>query len=203
MNFNDLEKTWNEQVISGDALLASALKHRLDSEVHHERRRVIGSIVTVAFALAVGLVVTFVAHLTGIKPLNPLGMLTLAVGLVVDIVFFVLAGRSARRIQTEIKAMGGTLVESVNASLRTIDSRIRDYRLAFYAIPVGAAVTVAVFFARYLLGDFPGFGVVWSGIGIFAFAAVIMIGMWWRDKNHLRPRRDELRELLASLEETT
>lgn len=202
MNFNDLEKTWDDQVITGNVLLTSALKHRLESEVHHERRRVIGAIVAVAFALAVGLAVTFVAHITAIKPLNPLGVVTLAIGLLIDLTFFLLAARSARRIQAEIQAMGSTLAESVHASLRTIDSRIRDYRIATYALPAGGAVSVAVYLIRYLLGDFPGFGVVWATIGIFALVGLIILGMWWRRKKHLVPRRDELVQLLASLKDT-
>ncbi|HEX2854037.1 MAG TPA: hypothetical protein VHO24_12425 [Opitutaceae bacterium] len=202
MNFNDLEKTWDNQVVTGNRAITSALKHRLESEAHHERRRVVGSIVAVAFALTVGLVVTFVAHITAIKPLNPLGVATFVVGLIVDAAFFVLAARSARRIQVEIRAMGSTLAESIGASLRTIDSRIRDYRLATYALPAIPVVSTAVYFVRYLLGDFPGFGVVWSGIGMSVFVGVIILGMWRRCKNHLMPRRAELSELLTSLKET-
>ena len=203
MNFNDLEKTWDRQTVTGDSSpLAAALSRRLTSEVRHERRRVLGGIAVVTFALLVSWAVTIGFHFAGIAPINRMGVVSLTVGSLIDAAFFVLAIRSARRIQAEVRASGGNLLDSVNASLRTIESRMHDTILITYGLPAVALISSLRFFARYLAGAMPRFGAVAGSLATFAFCGAVVAAMWWRYRRHLVPRRAELRQLAASLAET-
>ena len=183
-------------------MIAVSLAHRLDSEVRHERRRILGAMVAVAFAMLVGWTLTLGAHFTGIKPLHSLALVSALADSLIYLVFFVLAARSVRRIQAEIEAMGGTLLSSVTASLRTIDSRIRDTTLAARCLPVAALVSALLLATKYRAGELRGLGAAVGSAGAFVFAGAIVAAMAWRYKTHLLPRREELRRLLASLEDT-
>lgn len=203
MNFNDLENSWGHQiVIRDDRPIAAALSRRLDSEIRHERRRVLGGIAVVAFALLVGWMVTIGFHFAGIVPINRMSIVSLTLGSAIDLVFFVLAFRSAQRIQAEVQFMGGTLRESVGASLRTIESRIRDTVFVAYGLPTAALIGNLLLVAKYFTGDMRGLGVIVGSTASLLFAGAIVAAMWWRYRHHLLPRRDELRRLVASLEET-
>jgi hypothetical protein len=201
MNFNELENTWAKQVPSGDVLLASALQHRLGSEVRHERRRVLGAIIAIGFALLIGWIVTLGAHLSGIRPFTSGKIISLAAGSLLDAAFFVVAIRSTRRIQKELHAMGESLVAAAHASLRTIESRRQDYTVAAYAFPVVVLLSTVLAFFRYQAGDLRGLAVVANGVGGLVLASILLFAMWRRYRTHLAPRREELRQLIASLRE--
>jgi len=202
MNFNELEKTWDRQTVTAEnALIAASLSKRLNSDIRHERRRVLGGIVVVAFAVLVGWIVTIGFHFAGIAPINRMTVISLSIGTIIDAAFFILAIRSARRIQSELKASTGTLANSASASLRTIESRMDDTRLAAYGLPLVVVANAALCLVKYSTGDLPGFSALIGAIAVGIFLGAILAAMWWRYRTHLLPRRTELQELLASLHE--
>ena len=80
-----------------------------------------------AFVLFIGWAVTIVAHFTSIKPLTPAGLIAQTVNSILLVIFPIRAFRSARTVRNEMEMMGGTLRESVGATLRAgeLQSRTR------------------------------------------------------------------------------
>jgi hypothetical protein len=203
MNFSALEKTWRKQVVVGGGEPAELVAARLKREVASAQRRIRGGIVLAAFVLFLGWIVTIATHITSIKSLTSVALLAHAVNAILFVLFFARALRSARAVRSEIKMMGGTLRESLSATLRTVELQMENARIAGYAIPTVVAIHTGLFVAKYLARDLPGFGVAVSGLSMAVFGAVIGSAVWHRYRTHLAPRREELREILRALRSET
>ncbi|GEM_PF-5809690 len=199
MNFEALEKAWQKQIVAGGTLPSEATAARLRREVAGAQRRIRGGIALAAFVWFTGWAVTIAAHFTSIKPLTPVAALADVVNALLLILFFVRAFRSARAVRNETAALGGTMRESVNATLRTVELQINNARIAGFAIPIVIAINAWMCIAKYLAGDLPGFGAAVGSAFLAGFGTVIGAAIWHRYRMHLAPRRGELRAMLQTL----
>jgi hypothetical protein len=202
MDINFLEKTWQTQTVTGNRESTEAVVARLKGEVTTARRRIRGGIALVAFVLVAGWIVSIVGHITAIKRLTPMGLVAEALYSILAAAFFVRAFRSARVVREENALMGGTLRESLAATLRTVELQIQNARIAGGVIPIVVAICVWLFFAKGLMGELRGFAVAASSAFTVTFGAAIGLIIWHRYRTHLLPRAAELKETLQSLDQS-
>src|SRR5262245_51655409 len=126
MNFEALESAWQKQSVSGSGEPTEQIAARMKREVAIARRRIRGGIALAAFVLFIGWAVTITAHITSIKLLTPVALLGQVVNVILFVLFFIRAFRSARAVRMEMETMGGTLRESVGATLRTVELQIQN-----------------------------------------------------------------------------
>ena len=200
MDISTLERAWQQQIVTSGDLPAELVAARLKREVAIAQRRIRGGIALAAFVLFTGLAVSIAGHITAIKPFTPVSLVADAVSLALIIAFFIRAFRSAQAVRSEIEMLGGTLRESVAATLRTVELQIANGRIAGYAIPLVIAISAWLFVAKYLAGDLPAFGAVMSIAISAAIGAAISGAIWHHYWTQLVPRRKELREMLHSIE---
>lgn len=199
MELSSLEATWQKQsVIGGEP--AAALAARMKDELAIARRRLRGGIALAVLILGTGWALAIVAHTTGIKPLTPVSIIAQTVVTLLVLLFLYQAGQSAKSVRGEIKQLGGTLRDSVAATLRTVDLQINNARIALYAIPAVVAVFAGLDLAKYLAGTLPGIGAVLEVSLTAALAAAIGAAFWHRYRTYLVPRRTELRALLQTFD---
>jgi hypothetical protein len=194
MDFRELERAWQTQVVTGPEEPAAPVLARLKHELATARRRIRGGIALAAFVLFTGWTVSITAHLTSIKLFTPVALAADAVNGFLFAAFFVRAFRSAQAVQKEMKMMGGTLAESLSATLRTVELQMANARLAGYAIPIVVAINASWLVAKYFAGDIPDYGAAAGVISMVAFGAVIGAAVWHRYRTRLLPCRKELRE---------
>jgi hypothetical protein len=199
MDFNALERAWQKQVVTGGDEPAELVMGRMESEVAIAQRRIRGGMILAAFVLFLGWAVTIVAHFTLIKPLTPVALIAQMVSSVLLILFLVRAARSTQAVRNEMEMMGGTLRESVGATLRVLELQIQNARIAGYVIPAVAAIAGGLFLVKYLAKDIPGIGAAMGSVFLAIFGAVIGAGIWHRYRTYLAPRREELREIQRAL----
>jgi hypothetical protein len=199
MNFEALEKEWQKQIVTGGTLPSEATAARLKREVASAQRRIRGGITLAAFVWFSGWAVTIAAHFTSIKPITPIAAFADVVNALLLVLFFVRAFRSARAVRNETSALGGTVRESISATLRTAELQINNARIAGFAIPIVIAINAWMCIAKYLAGDLPGFGAVVGSAFMAGFGTVIGAIIWYRYRMNLAPRREELREMLRTL----
>jgi hypothetical protein len=200
MDFRELERAWQTQIVTGQEEPAASVLARLKHELATARRRIRGGIVLAAFVLFTGWTVSITAHMTSVKLFTPVALVADAVNGFLFAAFFVRAFRSAQAVQREMKMMGRTLAESLSATLRTVELQIANARLAGYAIPIVVAINASLLVAKYLAGDIPAFGATTGVTGMVAFGAVIGAAVWHRYRTRLLPCREELRETLRALQ---
>ncbi|TAK98616.1 MAG: hypothetical protein EPO07_11725 [Verrucomicrobia bacterium] len=200
MNFEVLENAWQKQTVTGGGEPADAVATRLKREVEIAQRRIRGGIALVTCVLLTGWTVAIVGHITAIKRFTPVGLIAEVVYFILVVAFLVRAFRSARVVRNEMAMMGGTLPESLGATLRTVELQIQNARIAGYAIPIVVGVCIWLFVAKYLAGELPGFGAVAGSVFMAFFGAVIGVIIWRRYRTQLAPRREELEEMMQALD---
>lgn len=200
MDFNRLEQAWDEQTVTAPAMPVATLIARLETEVRSAQRRFHGAIVIAISLLVLGWISTLAAHLPGLKTLTPLTLVSQIIGSALYVALLVRARQSARATRNEIAHLGGTLRESMAATLRTVELQIQNARIAAVAIPIVVAISGWLFLAKYLAGEMPGTSAA-LGSGFVALLGVMFGGATWhRHRTVLAPRRRELSETLNSLE---
>jgi hypothetical protein len=199
MDFDTLEKVWEKQTVIGAPASAEAMAARWQREIRSARRRFYGMIVMAGGLLILEWMLAIVAHVTGIRPFTALGLVAHVSGSVFYLGWLVLAIRSARAVQREIKTMSGTLRESLGASLRTVELQVSNYRVAAYALPLAVLVTALVSVAKFRSGVLPAVGAATATGFMVAFVAVVALALWRRYRAELNPRRQELKQMLSSL----
>lgn len=203
MDLKALEKMWDQQTVTGAPPPADVLIVGLKREVRHVRRRIRGGIVLVAAVLALGWTLMAVAYLTGLKRVAPIDLIAETTGFVLYVAFFVRAVRSARVVREAEAALGGTLRESLDATLRTVNVQIENARLAVIVIPAVVAISGVLFTAKCLNGNIPRVGAISGTAFIAVLGAAIGAAFWHRYRTRLLPQRDELSAALRSLEDTS
>ncbi len=202
MNLNDLEATWDQQVLTGKRQSAEELRQHLMHEVAERQRRTWRIMGVAIFVFVTGLAVEIAAHLTTIKPLNSV---TLAVSIFSTICYcvaFAAALRSIRRMKREAAGMGGTLLDCVRGSLSAVEQQAHDCTLILWALPVWLVGESLLSTIKYLSGNLPsnGAGLEIAVTLIFAGGIAATVARYFR--RELIPRRDELRHHIASLEKS-
>lgn len=201
MDLDTLENLWRRQTLAGATPAADALIAQMEREVTHARRRIRGGIVLAACVLALGWGLSVVGYLTGIKPPTAVGLVSEAVGFALYVAFFARAAQSLRAVREAEAALGGTLRESMAATLRIVELQIAHARLAAVAIPLVVAISAWLLGAKHFAGEMPGFG-AWIGSAFTALLGGAIGGaMWHRYRTRLRPRRGELQAELRALDE--
>jgi membrane protease YdiL (CAAX protease family) len=200
MNFNELEKAWGQQTVTGNRGIARALQQLLITEIQQRKnsiRRVVG---IGAFVLVVGWAVTLAAHFTGIRPLNAVTLSVLIAGVIVDAAICVPAYLSWRRVQREAAHMGETLLASMRRSLGVVEWQIRNCTLLSYGLPAAGVVGVLSMVLEYFTHHLPARGLVAGSALTLVFTVALVATVQRYQRRELLPRRDELREQLAALE---
>ncbi|MEO7414586.1 MAG: hypothetical protein ABIZ81_14650 [Opitutaceae bacterium] len=200
MDLNRLEHAWDKQSVAAPAVPIATVIARLEAEVRSAERRFRGAIVIAVSLLILGWITAIAAHLAGIKPLTPLTLVSQLIGSALYVALFMRALESARATRREIAQSGGTLRDSLAASLRTIELQIQNARIAAVAIPTVVAIGGGLFLARYFAGEIPGFSAALGSGFIAVLGAMIGAAIWDRYRSLLAPRRRELNETLSGLE---
>jgi hypothetical protein len=200
MNFDELEKLWGRQTVSGGAVPAAALAAEMQHDIRVAQRRIRGGIVIVGTLFALDVALSLGAHVLAIKRVTPIGLAAEVTFFALYFLFLLRATRSARAVRQELAALGGTLRESAAATLRTVELQIENARLAAYAIPGVIAVFAGIAGAKYLAGELRLIGVEFGLALMMSLGLAIGAAIWHRWRTVLKPRRAELRELLRSLE---
>ncbi len=201
MDFDLLEKTWRQQIVTAGNEPTEAIVARLKDEVAVTRRRIRGGISLVALVLLTGWTVAIVGHITSIKRLTAVGLIAEAVYTILAVAFFVRAFHSARIVQEQNVMMGGTLRESATAALRTFELQIQNARIAGYSIPIIIAVCIWLFVSKHLAGDLRASAVMMASAFTVVFGATIGAIIWHRYRTHLLPRYNELAKTLHALDQ--
>jgi hypothetical protein len=90
-------------------------------------------------------------------------------------------------------------LESLAATLRTVELQITNARIAGYAIPVVVAINAWLLVTKFFAGEIPDFGAL-IGIALMTvFGAVIGAAIWHRRRTYLSPRRNELIEGMQAI----
>jgi hypothetical protein len=199
MNFEALEKTWDQQTV-GCAPDAAAVAAQLERDVRAAQRRFRGGVVLAAGLLTLSWLTAIGAHVSGIKSLTPLETAAHAAGSAFYLLWLVLAVRSARAVRREQQAAGGTTREATEASLRVIALQLRNYRVAAGSLPLAVAIAGVLSVLKYRAGELHGTGAVATTAFVAAIAAIAGAALWHRYRTSLRPRREELRGLLREME---
>lgn len=199
MDVNLLEKTWGEQIVAPPAVPVATVIARLEREVRSAQRRFRGAMVIAVTLLVLGWITTLAAHFTGFKAITPLTLVSQIVGSALYVALLVRARQSARAVRNEITHVGGTLRESVAATLRTVDLQIENARLAAVVIPLVVGISGWLFLARYLAGEIPGFSAALGSGGVALLGTMIGGAIWHRTRTVLVPRRRELTARLGTL----
>ena len=198
MKLDDLEHAWAQHAPGPGSPASPAVVTRLRREADAAARRFRGMMVMAALLLFLGWAVTLFAHLTGLKRFTLLQAATQLAGSAFYLTWWVIALRSKRAVARERELMGGTMRDSLGASLRTVRLQIQNYRIAGFVLPLAVLVTSALSFAKARAGELPPFGSLLSLLLLAALALIVGVAMWVRYRRELRPRRDELeRELQA------
>jgi hypothetical protein len=200
MDLNLLEQAWNKQTVAAPAVPIAPVIARLEIEVRSAQRRFHGAMVIAVSLLLLGWTMTIAAHLGGIKTLTPLTLVSQVVGSALYTALLLRAKQSARATRLEIAHLGGTLRESMTATLRTIELQIQNASIAAVAIPIVVAVSGWLFLAKYFAGEMPGFGAVFGSGFVAVLGAMIGGAFWHRYRTVLAPRRRELSATLSALE---
>ena len=200
MDFNDLEKLWHRQAVRGGEIPAAALATAMEHDIRVAQRRIRGGIVIVGVLMTLDIALSFSAHVLGIKPVTPLSVASEITFFPLYVLFLVRALRSARAVRQERAALGSTLRESATATLRTVDLQIENARIAAYAIPAVILIFAIITGAKYFAGELHAIGVAFglalmTGLGVAIGAAI-----WHRCRTYLKPRHEELLDLLRTIE---
>lgn len=199
MNFDDLEKTWEAQAVAGPVVKAEEVAARLERELRGVRRRFAGMVVMAAGLLLLSWSVAGVAHLVGIKRLTPLETTAHVAGSLFYLGWLALAVRSARAVRHEAERKAGTIRDSAAVSLHAVGIQIANYRIAAWTLPLAFAVTAVLAFAKFAVGELPGRGVL-AVVGFsFLLFAIAGVAMWHRYRTQLKPRREELKQMLEEV----
>ncbi len=199
MKIETLETLWNQQSVGGATLPVAALTRQMKTDVRAAERRIRGGIILVGVIIALELVVTTAAHLLGIKRLTPMAIVAEVTFLALYGLFLARAASSARAVRRELSALGGTLQESAEATLRAVDMQIENVRIAAAAIPAVIAIVAILTGAKYMAGEMRAGAAVFTVAFVAALGVAIGAAIWHRYRSHLLPRRGELRELLSTL----
>jgi threonine/homoserine/homoserine lactone efflux protein len=199
MNFDALEKAWSQQTVGG-ALDAAAVAEQLEHDLRSARRRFRGAIALAAGLLGLSWLVALGGHLSGIKSLTPLELAAHAVGSVFYLLWLVLAVRSARALQREQRAAGGTTRAATEASLRVIDLQVGNYRVAAWSLLLAVTAASSLSALKYRTGELHGVGAVATALFVALLAGIVGAALWHRYRTTLRPRREELRRRLHEME---
>jgi threonine/homoserine/homoserine lactone efflux protein len=197
MTLDELENVWEKQAVSGRPPTATALLE-LQQEVAAARRRFQGMIVLAIGLFVLGWTVALVAHGLGIKRLTPIGLVAQIIASGFYLLWCGLAVQSKRATQHELDAMGQSTVESLKASLRTIDLQIRNYRIAMWALPGALVATTIISWAKYVSGDLPLLGVYANIIFVTVFAGIVGLAMIRRYRQELLRRKRQIEETLRT-----
>ncbi|MBL9207406.1 MAG: hypothetical protein JNN01_20160 [Opitutaceae bacterium] len=200
MDLSHLEQAWSQQTVAAPAVPAATVSARLESEVRSAQRRFRGTIVMAVSLLVLGWITTLAAHLTGIKPLTPLTVLSQVIGSALYIALLARALQSARAARAEIACLGGSLRDSIAATQRTLELQIQNTRIAAVAIPLVVASGAWLFLAKHLAGEMPGFSAVLASSFLALLGTLIGAALWHRHRTVLAPRHRELTETLSTLE---
>lgn len=200
MDLSHLEQAWSQQTVAAPAVPAATVSARLESEVRSAQRRFRGAIVMAVSLLVLGWITTLAAHLTGIKPLTPLTVLSQVIGSALYIALLARALQSARAARAEIACLGGSLRDSIAATRRTLELQIQNTRIAAMAIPLVVASGAWLFLAKHLAGEMPGFSAVLGSSFLAVLGTLIGAALWYRHRTVLAPRHRELSETLSTLE---
>ena len=200
MDLSLLEQAWEKQTIAARAVPVATVIARLETEVRSAQRRARGAMVIAVSLLVLGWITTFAAHLTGIKTITPLTLISQVIGSALYVALLVRARQSARAARSEIAHVSGTLRESIAATLRTVELQIQNARIAAVAIPLVVAIGGWLFLARFLAGEIPGFSATLGSGFVAVFGAMIGGAIWHRYRTVLAPRSRELNETLSTLE---
>lgn len=197
MNLSALEQAWDKQTVAIASSPPAAVIARLKAEVRSAERRFQGARVIAISLPVLGWVTTIAAHVTGVKTLTSLTLISQVVGSALYVALLIRAMQSVHAVRHEIAQMGGTLRESTAATSRTIELQIANARIAAVAIPLVVASGGWLFLAKYFAGEIPGFSAALGSGFAGAVGALIGGAIWHRYRTVLIPRR---RELNATLE---
>lgn len=201
MNFDELQKQWSQQTVTGQQIEPQQLRTSLTEEIH-QRSRSIRRLIGFGLTLAViGWSVTLAAHFTGIKPLNTVTLTTFLCATVLDIVCLRLAFQAWRQTQADALSMGETVADSLRASLRSLETQMRNCRLFGYGLLIAFLVGLATTAIHYGTGNTPLRGLVASVTLTVAFSAAIAATIRRYYQNNLQPRQAELLKTIAELNE--
>lgn len=199
MNFDDLQKTWARQTVTGHPL-AGALQPSLVNEIR-QRGQAIRRLIAVGFFLfVVGLAVIVAAHFTGIKRLNVVTLTTFVLVAVFELGCLAVAVQAARAMHREAIALGETMTASLRIAARAVDRQIRNCRFFAWALLLGCSGDLLIAIVHYSTGNLPLRGLVATivAIAVFGTAIAATLRRYYREK--LVPRRAELRRALAELD---
>ena len=199
MDLSLLEQAWDKQSVAARAVPVATVIARLETEVRSAERRARGAMVIAVSLLVLGWIATIAAHLTGLKTLTPLTLISQVIGSALYVALLIRARHSARAARSEIAHLSGTLRESIAATLRTVELQIQNARIAAVAIPLVVAVGGWMFLARFLAGELPGFSATLGSGFVGALGAMIGGAIWHRYRTVLTPRSRELNETLSTL----
>jgi hypothetical protein len=200
MDLNLLEQAWGKQVVAAPAVPVATVIARLETEVRSAQRRFRGAMVIAVALLVLGWITTVAAHFADIKTITPLGFISQVIGSALYVALLARARQSVSATRGEIAHLGGTLRESIAATLRTVELQIDNARIAAAAIPLVVALSGWLFLVKYLAGEMPGFGAAVSTGFVAVFGAMIGGAFWHRYRTVLAPRRRELNATLSGLE---
>lgn len=200
MNFEELEKVWEKQVIAGPSPAADHLVAEMRRDVATAQRRVRGGIIVVALAFAVSWLIAVGGHLAGIKLFTVVSIVAQLTFTALFVLFLIRARHTARVIQSETIAMGQNLRESTAATVRTIDVQVANAKIALMAIPLVVGVVAWLSLALYLSGSSKGIAVTANIALTMVVGTVMGAAVAYRWRRHLDPRRAELRSLLRELD---
>lgn len=200
MNFEELENTWSRQLVVGQPVSAELVQHALRQEVRQRSRRVRRIIGVAAFVFVTGWATALVTHYTGIKPFTVLNLSYLVAVTCVDVVFFYYAFRALRQNRDEQTRMGGSVLEAVRGSLRSVERQMCDCRLLAYGAALALVGSMSFMAWKYHAGEFPLRGVIAGMVLDLAFAVGLVLTLRRYYTRQLQPRREELQQQINDLD---
>jgi hypothetical protein len=199
MNFDELQKTWARQTITGERVNAREVRERLAHEVRQRGRAIRRIIGVAAFLFVTGWAVGIAAHFTGIQRFNRVTLTTFVIASLFDLAFLALGVRAMRRMQREAIGMGETLADSLRVSLRAVELQMRDCALLGYGLGLALVLDVGMTLVRYFTGNLPRVGAIAGVVLTTGLVAAIGVTLRRYYRGKLVPRREELTREVADL----
>lgn len=200
MDFDDLEKSWAKQSVTGSAVAAPEVAAALERELKSARRRFTGMVVMATGLLLLGWTMATIAHQTGIKRLTVLETAGHVTGSLFYLGWLVLAVRAKRAVQREASTLGDSTCDSAAASLRVVDLQIATYRIAAWSLPLAVGAAMSFSLAKFYRGELHGLGAGVTIVFAVSLAGIAGAAMWRRYRTELKPRRQELQRILSELD---
>ncbi|HTZ20553.1 MAG TPA: hypothetical protein VMC06_06700 [Opitutaceae bacterium] len=200
MNFEELENLWaGQQPANARPIDLDECRRALLPELKRRSRFLGYAAFSAGFALLVYPLLSVVNFLHA-RPHNvPLYGVNLTLHVVVMLALLIYVVRLIRRHRALVRQNAGSIRSIAELSLANIEAEIRDYRAAWWLLPLFLALPLLSVQANLPVAEF-GWGPLLRRAGlVVGFLAVVGLVFWRHYRANLKPARARQKEILRQL----